>query len=189
MKNNLCLLLVSIFILASVTVANAQDKIKNMPGYDQYQKMAPQIRGSVKSGSVNAKWSDDGSSFEYDHDKKAFRYVVKTKAITEVGVASEPARMGRFSGGPARGRQAESAVSPDGKLKAFTKDRNMYISNSDGSNVSAITMDGSDATQLKYGIATWVYGEELDQSTAIWWSPDSKKVAFYKFEKGSLLQI
>jgi len=188
MKNNLCLLLVSIFILASVTVANAQDKIKNMPGYDQYQKMAPQIRGSVKSGSVNAKWSDDGSSFEYDHDKKAFRYVVKTKAITEVGVASEPARMGRFSGGPARGRQAESAVSPDGKLKAFTKDRNMYISNADGSNVSAITMDGSDATQLKYGIATWVYGEELDQSTAIWWSPDSKKVAFYKFDERNALK-
>ncbi|MBA4146024.1 MAG: peptidase, partial [Cytophaga sp.] len=33
------------------------------------------------------------------------------------------------------------------------------------------------------GIATWVYGEELGQRTAMWWSPDSKKIAFYRFEE------
>ena len=83
--------------------------------------------------------------------------------------------------GPARGRQFDSAVSPDGKVKAFTKDRNMYISNPDGSGVVAITTDGNEENQVKYGIATWVYGEELGQNTAMWWSPDSKKIAFYRF--------
>ena len=41
----------------------------------------------------------------------------------------------------------------------------------------------SEETQKKYGIATWVYGEELGQITAMWWSPDSKKIAFYRFEE------
>jgi dipeptidyl-peptidase-4 len=59
----------------------------------------------------------------------------------------------------------------------------MYISNPDGSNVMAITTDGNEETQKKYGIATWVYGEELGQITAMWWSPDSKKIAFYRFEE------
>ncbi|MCO4822841.1 MAG: DPP IV N-terminal domain-containing protein, partial [Flavobacteriaceae bacterium] len=84
---------------------------------------------------------------------------------------------------PQRGRQYASADSPDGKLKAFTRDRNMYISNLDGTNERPITKDGNENTQLKYGIATWVYGEELGQITAMWWSPDSKKVAFYRFEE------
>lgn len=84
---------------------------------------------------------------------------------------------------PARGRQYASADSPDGKLKAFTRDRNMYISNPDGSSEMAITTDGNMDNLVKYGIATWVYGEELGQSTAMWWSPDSKKVAFYRFKE------
>ena len=59
----------------------------------------------------------------------------------------------------------------------------MYISSLDGSNEIAITTDGNEVTQKKYGIATWVYGEELGQITAMWWSPDSKKIAFYRFEE------
>ena len=84
---------------------------------------------------------------------------------------------------PARGRQYASHISPNKQLKAFTKNRNMYISNADGSNVQAITTKGNDENQIKFGIATWVYGEELGQNTAMWWSPDSKKVAFYRFEE------
>jgi len=59
----------------------------------------------------------------------------------------------------------------------------MYVSDTAGNNTIAITSDGNTKNQLKYGIATWVYGEELDQTTAMWWSPDSKKVAFYKFDE------
>jgi hypothetical protein len=69
--------------------------------------------------------------------------------------------------------------------RLYTRDRNMYLSKADGSNEMVITKDANEENQIKYGIATWVYGEELRQTTAMWWSPDSKKVAFYKFvEKG-----
>ncbi len=177
MKNKFSFLL--ILLLAFALSVSAQDKLKSMPGYSQYQTMAPQIRNSLKSGSISVKWSDDGSSFEYQQNKKIYKYSVKTKKITEVGAAPEiqPPNFRR----PARGRQFDFANSPDGKWKAFTKDRNMYLSRADGSGEIVITKDANDENQIKYGIATWVYGEELRQTTAMWWSPDSKKVAFYKF--------
>jgi len=177
MKNKFSFLL--ILLLAFALSVSAQDKLKSMPGYSQYQKIAPQIRNSVKPGSISAKWSDDGSSFEYQQDKKIYKYTIKTKKITEVGAAPE-IQSPNFRR-PARGRQFDFANSPDGKWKAYTKDRNMYVSNVDGSNEMVITKDANDENQIKYGIATWVYGEELRQTTAMWWSPDSKKVAFYKF--------
>ncbi len=165
----------------STTTTYAQDKLKNMPGYDQYQKIAPQMRNAVKPGTINATWSEDGKSFTYNKDGREWRYEVRSKKTTDIGEAKRPERR-RFNR-PARGRQYASADSPDGTMKAFTKNRNMYISNPDGSNVRAITSDGNEDNQVKYGIATWVYGEELGQITAMWWSPDSKKIAFYRFEE------
>lgn len=162
-------------------VTFAQDKLKSMPGYEQYAKVAPQIRSSIKPGSLTVTWSNDGSSFDYVQDKKLYRYSVKTKKVTEVGDA--PATDRRMPPRPARGRQYDFANSPDSKWKAYTKNRNMYVSDANGANAIAITTDGNEQNQLKYGIATWVYGEELGQNTAMWWSPDSKKVAFYKFDE------
>jgi len=184
-KNRLKAITLMAFVAALIIPINssfAQDKLKRMPGYDQYQKMAPQIRSSVKYGSISANWSEDGNSFTYNKDGKSYKYDVKRKKTTEVEYKRPEARR-RFGNRPARGRQYASADSPDKKLKAFTKDRNMYISNADGSNVMPITTKGNDDNQLKFGIATWVYGEELGQNTAMWWSPDSKKVAFYKFDE------
>ncbi len=168
-------------LAATISVSQAQDKLKNMPGYEQYQKISPQIYSSVKSGALSAKWNEDGSSFEYSQDGKLYRYDIKSKKASEIGEAPKPE--GRRRTGPARGRQFDSATSPDGAFKAFTKDRNMYLSKPDGSGVIALTTDGNENNQVKYGIATWVYGEELSQNTAMWWSPDSKKIAFYRFEE------
>jgi dipeptidyl-peptidase-4 len=82
-----------------------------------------------------------------------------------------------------RGRQAACAPSPDGQMKAYYRDRNLYLSNADGSGEVAITTDGNEKGRIKYGVGSWVYGEELNQTTAIWWSPDGAKVAFYRFDE------
>jgi dipeptidyl-peptidase-4 len=161
----------------------AQDKLKKMPGYERYAEISPKIRGSVKMVPRSYTWSDDSKSFEYTHNGKRLKYSIKGGKTIEIEDVVNSSGGRRFGNRPQRGRQYASADSPDGKLKAFTKDRNMYISNPDGSNEIAITTDGNEDTQKKYGIATWVYGEELSQITAMWWSPDSKKVAFYRFEE------
>jgi dipeptidyl-peptidase-4 len=173
--------------------ASAQDRLKTMPGYEQHQKMSREIPGSVKQGALSVVWKNDGQAFEYRKDGKAYRYEIgaRTKAeVTASGdsdqTASGPYGGRRREGGPERGRQFNSAVSPDEKLKVFYRDRNLWLSDASGGAETAITTDGSDKTRVKYGTASWVYGEELDQTTAMWWSPDSKKIAFYRFDESSV---
>jgi dipeptidyl-peptidase-4 len=172
-----------VVFIVSVSTTFAQDKLKKMPGYERYTEVSPKIRGSVKMTPRSYTWNEDGSAFEYNQDAKRLQYSVKTGKTIEVEDVIQSSGGRRFGNRPQRGRQYASADSPDGKLKAYTQDRNMYISNPDGSNETAITTDGNEETQKKYGIATWVYGEELGQNTAMWWSPDSKKIAFYRFEE------
>lgn len=165
--------------------ANAQDRLKAMPGYDQYQKMATQIQGSVRPGILQVKWLDGGKAFEFRRDGKTFRYDVttRTSAEAEPSAAAGPAPTNRFRGGVERGRQFDSAMSPDGKLKAFYRNRNLWLSDASGANETPITTEGNEKTRIKYGSASWVYGEELDQNTAMWWSPNGKKLAFYRFDE------
>jgi dipeptidyl-peptidase 4 len=188
--------LAAILSLSGVAPTNtgAQDRLKTMPGYEQYQKMSGEILGSVKSGALSVVWKDGGQAFEYRKDGKAYRYAIATRTAAEVAPSGENNQSppGAFrgrrreGGGPERGRQYNSSPSPDEKLKAFYRDRNLWLSDANGGNESAVTTDGNEKTRVKYGSASWVYGEELDQDTAMWWSPDSKKIAYYRFDESAV---
>jgi dipeptidyl-peptidase-4 len=187
MRRTALVLLAALVVLAA-TIA-AQDRLKTMPGYDQYLKMSKEITGAVKPGSLSVSWKD-ALTFEYTTDNKVYRYDVAKKAATEVGPAPEQAAAGmrgmgaRGQGGaPERGRQVATALSPDGKLKAFYRDRNLWLSDAAGANEVALTTDGNEKDRIKYGTASWVYGEELGQTTAMWWSPDSTKLAYFRFDE------
>jgi len=183
LKKTVALFSMSFLFLCAVNTS-AQDKLKKMPGYDQYKKMAPKLYRSIKRAPASVTWAKDGKTFTYVENGKVKTFDVKKKKVVATKEAERRKRTRRRRGNrPARGRQYASAVSPDKKLKAFTKNRNMYISNADGTNIQAITTKGNDENQVKFGIATWVYGEELGQNTAMWWSPDNTKVAFYRFEE------
>jgi dipeptidyl-peptidase 4 len=183
------LALASVLLLGPIS---AQDRLKSMPGYDRYQKVAPQVVGAVQSGALNGTWSADSRTFEYEFDGKRYRFDLAAKTSIDIGAAvTAPAgrggRGGRGGAGIERGRQATSAESPDGRLKAFYRDRNLWISDTAGTNDAAITSDGSDTDRIKYGTASWVYGEELAQTSAMWWSPTSTKVAYYRFDEKQVI--
>jgi dipeptidyl-peptidase 4 len=167
----------------------AQDRLKSMPGYARYQDLAPQIPSSFKSGAIAPTWSADATSFEYTRDGKRYRYDVGMRQAVALGEAAEPAgrgdRGGRAQGAPERGRQYATADSPDNAYRAQfnDKDRNLYLVDQASKAEVAVTTDGSRERRIKYGSASWVYGEELDQVTAMWWSPDSRKLAFYRFDE------
>jgi len=178
--------LVSLLVLIA-GFAGAQDRLKTYPGYDQFTKMSGQIRDSIKPGTLQATWKDGGKAFEYPKDGKIWRYDIGSKKTTEVG--SSPAietPAGRRPGGPERGRQFTEAVSPDKKFKVFYRDRNVWLSDADGKNEAAITTEGNEKARIKYGSASWVYGEELGQNTALWWSSDSTKFAYYRFDESKV---
>jgi len=155
-----------------------------MPGYERYAAMAPKLASSVKSGAITPQWADDGSSFEFTRDGKRFRFTVATKAVSEAGPLNGGASMGaRRMNAPARGRQYTEAWTADSAMKAVYRDNNLFISARDGSGERQLTTDGSKERRIKYGTASWVYGEELDQNTAMWWSPNGKQLAYYRFDE------
>jgi dipeptidyl-peptidase-4 len=161
----------------------AQDRLKTYPGYEQYSKMAPQIAQSVKRGNLVARWDADGKSFTYQQDGKWYRYELERRLATEIPAPTADPNAGHRLGGPERGRQFTEALSPDSTRKAFYRDRNLWISQADGSGEYAVTTEGSEVERTRFGSGSWVYGEELDQNTAMWWSPDGSKLAYYGFDE------
>jgi len=173
-----------IVLLLPLSLA-AQDRLKSMPGYERAQRLAREGLIAVSGGAPAVRWLDDGDRFEYERDGRHFRYDVKTRSATEIDASARRADRSAPDAGaePDRGRQFDSALSPDGRYKAYYRDRNLWLSDADGGNARALTTDGSAESRIKYGTASWVYGEELSQTTAMWWSPDSRKLAFYRFDE------
>ena len=178
---------VGVTAVALQVTPGAQDRLKSMPGYDQFEKMSTDI----PRAGVLARHADHHlERRQLDVRVRPRRQALSLRRRDAAGVrrrrcARRPgrggrarlrARPGRGNGQPqpARGRQFDSAESPDKKLKAFYKDRNLWLSDADGSNAVALTTDGNEKDRIKYGTASWVYGEELEQRTAMWWSPDSR---------------
>ena len=180
--------------LVGPEAARGQDRLKTMPGYARYESVRRNATGALKSGAVTGAWAEDGKAFDFRRDGKNFRFDVASKQVAEPpreakadgpgsrGPGGVPGRPDRPQG-VGRGRQADSVLSPDKTLKATYRDRNLYISDPNGLIERAITTDGDAARRIKCGKASWVYGEELFQPTAFWWSPDGRKLAYYRFDE------
>lgn len=76
--------------------------------------------------------------------------------------------------------ERDPKLSPDGSRVAFRRGHDLYTLAIANLQVSRLTDDGTAA--LLNGETDWVYPEELDLSTAYWWSPDSKHVAYMQFD-------
>jgi len=178
-----------LLLIAFTTMpALAQDRLKAMPGYERFQRISRESTDAFKSGALSVTWTNGGAAFDYPKDGKRFRYDIAARAMTELVASTNTTNSTRRSAGrdeprPLRGRQYTSAKSPDGKFIARYHDRNVWLRSTNNTNEFAITTEGSEKTRVKLGTATWVYGEELFQSTAMWWSSNSQKFAFYRFDE------
>ncbi len=179
----LSLFWLTIGIGSVASTGQAQDRLPSMPGHAQFQKMRAEIPNAVRSGAITPVWEDDGRSFTYTADGKRWRYEVRARTLAEAPGAGG-LNAGRGAGPRIeRGRQAEVAFTADSSRRAVHRDRNLYVSHVNGSDERAVTTDGSAEKRIKYGTASWVYGEELGQTTAMWWSPDGSKLAYYRFDE------
>src|SRR5207248_645027 len=99
-----------------------------------------------------------GKRFRYDIATQTRGELARTNSATNLLTSSEgPSAERRRERGPERGRQFTSAISPDTKWKAFYRDRNVWLSDTNGSNAFAITIDGNEKSRVKFGSASWVY--------------------------------
>jgi len=83
------------------------------------------------------------------------------------------------------GAQRDARFSPDGRSVAFARDNNLFIKRLDFGTEIPVTTDG-DENAILNGIADWVYEEEFELTGAFDWSPDSKFLAYLKFDEKSI---
>ena len=78
--------------------------------------------------------------------------------------------------------------SPDSTKIAYTLGNDLYSIDVHSRHIVRHTYDGSD--QILNGYASWVYYEEIfgrpSMYRAFWWSPDSKVIAYYRFDNSQV---
>ena len=85
------------------------------------------------------------------------------------------------------GKQRLTTFSPDGKMVAFVRDNNLYVMALNSLKETAVTTDGK-FNEVINGTTDWVYEEEFGITQGFYWSPDSKKIAFYRFDESRVKQ-
>ena len=80
---------------------------------------------------------------------------------------------------------SNATFSPDANYVAYVYDNNLYIYDiSEDAHIS-ITSDGS-FNHIINGATDWVYEEEFAIVKAFWWSPNSDKLAYLKFDESNV---
>jgi len=163
-----------------------------------------QTTGTVPSltkpmGAISG-WSDDSHYIEMNTATKELftvdinsgerkSYTPPPKSDVEVSVKDSDVFIQYGKQQPKRltndaAEEKNPTLSPDGKYVAFTRNNDLYaVDVATGKEIRYTT----DATDVIYnGYSSWVYFEELlgrpTKYKAFWWAPDSKHLAFIRFD-------
>ena len=85
----------------------------------------------------------------------------------------------------ADGPQRNATISHDGRMVAYTRDNNIYISNLDYGTDNAVTTDGK-VNSIIYGSPDWAYEEEFGMQNSMCWSTDDSVLAFIRFDESKV---
>ena len=166
-----------------------------LPSFSTAQRSSKLATGSGTASQIT--WGQKGKLVSFRQDGKRYELDLASLSRREVTTdkskrAARPAGRRRRSGGgdpgattgkyvgrPTRGRQYTRVDSPNGAWQAHYRDWNVILENSEGQKI-AVTTEGN--AEVHFGTASWVYGEELNQTKAMWWTPDSKQLIYYGFD-------
>jgi dipeptidyl-peptidase-4 len=83
------------------------------------------------------------------------------------------------------GAVLHAQLSPDGSKVAFVRDNNLYYRDLTAGRTVAVTTDGK-WNHIINGNCDWVYEEEFEFTQAYQWSPDSRYLAYYRFDESGV---
>ncbi len=78
--------------------------------------------------------------------------------------------------------QTLAEYSPDGKKVSYIFDNNLYVKDIESGSVTQLTNDGK-RNAIINGTTDWVYEEEFAITKGYGWSPDSKHIAYLRFDE------
>ncbi|MGN0021949.1 MAG: DPP IV N-terminal domain-containing protein [Sphingobacterium hotanense] len=180
-------------LFVAVDGANAQTKKLT---FEQSWGQAPSLTKPISSFRG---WADESNYIESSGsqlfqvnvktgEKKGYTY--PTKSSTEVFVKDKDIYI-QYPGSQAKQLtqspeidEQNPTLSPDGKYVAFTRKSDLYSLDVNTGKEIRYTTDGTDV--IYNGWSSWVYYEEIlgrpTNYKAFWWSPDSKQLAFMRFD-------
>ena len=108
----------------------------------------------------------------YRHSSKSHYYIydLKTKQLSKLTDGS---------------KQMYATFSPLANKVAYVKDNDLYFKDLTSNKEVRITIDGKQ-NEIINGASDWVYEEELVLVKAFKWSPDGKKIAYYRFDESKV---
>jgi len=119
-----------------------------------------------RASAGGLQWSQSGKEILYTGGGDIFLIHVDTAKWEQLTKTPETER--------------EAKLSPDAKLVAFRRGYDLYSVDVATGKETRLTKGGSET--LRNGTLDWVYPEELELSTAFWWSPDSKSIVYMQFD-------
>jgi dipeptidyl-peptidase-4 len=97
-----------------------------------------------------------------------FLYDLKTKKLQPLDEINQPQTLAEYS--------------PDGKLVSYIHGNDLFVKNLESGKVTKLTKDGK-RNKIINGTTDWVYEEEFSITKAYGWSPDSRMIAFLRFDE------
>ena len=181
MKKLITLSILSLFVITSLS---AQEALKRIPSVNSWKSNEIVILSSMESGKT--------SYFEYNIKNNSTAETELTRAPKsiptvlvkegDVYLSDLENRETRLTNTP--GEESNPALSPDLQKVAYTRGNDLYSLDLATLKETRHTFDCTDV--ILNGWASWVYYEEIlgraSTYKAFWWSPDSKRIAFYRFD-------
>ena len=115
-------------------------------------------------------WNDTKQIYRHSFTAEYFVYDIMRGTLARVSTA---------------GAQRCAVMSHDGRMVAYTRDNNIFISNLDYGTDYAVTKDGK-INEVINGAPDWGYEEEFGVVNTIRWSPDDNILAFVRFDESSV---
>jgi dipeptidyl-peptidase-4 len=88
----------------------------------------------------------------------------------------------------AAGPVMHATLSPDGSKVAYVQENNLFVLNLQTNEQIQVTRDGK-RNAIINGAVDWVYEEEFSMNEGFRWSPDSRHIAFYRFDESSVREF
>lgn len=82
------------------------------------------------------------------------------------------------------GLQMFAKFAPDGHAVAFARDHDLFVTDLTTGTERRLTTDGTD--NIINGTTDWVYEEELALKDGFRWSPDSRRIAYWRFDQSRI---
>ncbi len=88
----------------------------------------------------------------------------------------------------AKGKQKLASFSPDGTKVVFVRDNDLFYFDLNTGEEQRVTTDGKH-NEIINGTTDWVYEEEFAITRGYAWSPDSRYLAYYRFDESQVKQF